>query len=333
MRLFGTLLGTALACLVPSAAHAAPAAKSDCVLTGNASVERGTVIYSRSRGGEPVAELTGMPIELRLSELPGSDDTSRATLSTTGEQGIDLRGHIDAGSVQLFTQTSVLVEPGLWIAPGVDVEFEEARPGALLVRAEAPKLSREHLETWAPCSALGLDTAGLGSLPLPERARAYRARDQVTALYRAPSAHAELLATLQTPGYSDGLLFWVTHVRDGFARAHYQGSVVVEGWTAADSLVAVPNSSQLQPAAPPTTARQYPDLKVAGEYRRFRAERAVDLYQKPTQTSTRVGSVRAGSEVLVIDSVRGWVGILPSSLAVTAPNGGQFWARKHLLET
>lgn len=311
----------------PGVQHRAAApGQAGCRLQGNAEVQHNLAVFQSPHAKEPIAVLTGVPIELTLSELPRIPDGGRAAMATTAKAGVDLAGYVAASAVQLFTRKVVAVEPGLWIAPGAAVSYVQARPNALRVRLTTPSLTREALEAWADCSALGLDDAGVPALAVPKQATPYLSSTSRVGLFKDSDDSAHPWLTLTAPAWSDGLVFWVTHVKRGLARVQYRDRFVIEGWTRTRWLERLPEGQAIEPAATPRAAKNLPNLKLVGNPRLFEVKHAIPIRLRPTLDARPIGTLRSGTEVYVTDDATvGWVGVLPETLAVTAPGGGQFW--------
>lgn len=297
-----------------------------CSLHGNAEPRHDVPVYGEPQAKEPLAVLTGVPIQATVSGFPRVPRAGRARIVTDADASISLEGYIAPDAVQLFTRRAVTVEPGLWIAPGAAVSYIGARPHALRVRLETPSLSREALYTWSDCDALGLDAAGVPALAVPKGAMPYLSTDSRIDIFNNADDSAEPWLALTVPAWSDGLVFWVTHVQRGRARVQYRDRFVVEGWTRTRWLRRLPTRQAIDPRGTPRAPKNLPALKLVGSPRLFEVKQPVPIRLRPTADASPIGSLRRGAEVYVTDdATAGWVGVLPKTLAVTAPGGGQFW--------
>ncbi len=295
----------------------------DCTLSGDAYVARNTPIYGKARGEEPIGVLTGMPVRITLSGLPSDPEGGRARIAVAPEAGVEMKGTVDPSKVDLFSRASIRVKPGVWIAPGSKLTYRNARHDALRVSVESQEAHAERFEAWARCEQLALNPLEAKPMAPPQNARPYLATKGEVQLLRRPSRSAAVLLSLHPTAWSDGLLFWGSEHKGGFRHVLYRDTLLAEGWVRDAKLTPLKGKVEPRPRTP--TLHHYPDLKIAGAPRLFTTTTSLPLRLKASTESPEVGSIPAGFKVFVIDEVPGWVGVLPQSLSLVAPGGGQFW--------
>jgi hypothetical protein len=111
----------------------------------------------------------------------------------------------------------------------------------------------------------------------------------------------------------------------------YQDEVIVEGWLSSSVLEPVPGQDAIDPSRKTGLSRRLPALKVLGEPRLFTTTRRLPLRLRASESAAPVAFLTPTTEVLAIDEIADWVGVLPSELDIVAPGGGQFWVPARLV--
>jgi hypothetical protein len=311
---------------VPSAALAqAPSGTADCRLSGITEVQKNLKIYDQQSGGEVLAEFSGVPTALSVSDFPTRPDGTRAKVTTgSSSGGFEISGFLDPAQLSLVSTKQVPIEHGhLWINAGASLEFNGKRPGALRVVKQVKTSLHQRFEAWAPCDSLGFGRQSLPAWDLPGSARGYMSNGSQVKLYDAPGGTA--LYTLKPAAWSDGVLFWSTEARAGYVHVLLHDDLVVDAWVPRGQLDAMPKGERFDRLAPSGTRRNPPRLQLSEKPREFRAKKNISLSLQASSKARKVGHIRPGTEVYVIDVMARWASVLPKSLDLVAPGGGQFW--------
>jgi len=325
-RLFVVALALGAMFAVPRTAHSqVPSGTADCRLSGISEVQKSLKIYDQQSGGEVVAEFSGVPTALTVSDFPARPDGTRAKVTTGSSRGgFEISGFLDPAQLSLVSTKQIPIEPGhLWINSGASLVFNGKRPGALRVVKQVQTSLHQRFEAWAPCDALGFGTQSLPAWDLPGSARGYMSTGSQVKLYDSPSGTA--LYTLKPAAWSDGVLFWSTEARAGFVHVLLHEDVVVDAWVAQAELKAMPQGERFDRLAPSGTQRNPPRLQLSQKPQLFRAGKGIALRLQASNKARVVGRIRPGTEVYVIDVMARWASVLPKSLDLVAPGGGQFW--------
>lgn len=309
----------------PVALAQSPSGTADCRLSGVTPVQRSQKIYDQRDGGSVIAEFSGVPTAMSVSDFPTRPDGTRAHVITgSARGGFAIDGYLDPKELSLVSTKEVPIEPGhLWINAGASLEFAGKRPGALRVVKQVRTTLNQRFEAWAPCDSLGFGQQRLPAWDLPGSAQGFMSKTSDVKLLDAPRGTS--LYTLHAAGWSDGILFWSTESRGGFVHVLLHEDIVVDAWVADNELKPMPKGERFDRLAPSTTQKNPPRLQLSQKPREFRATRSIPLRLQASTTSRTVGQIRPGTEVYVIDVMARWASVLPKSLDLVGPGGGQFW--------
>jgi len=104
--------------------------------------------------------------------------------------------------------------------------------------------------------------------------------------------------------------------------------IVVDAWAKTYELSALPRGETMDQLALPSTQRGVARLAVAGTPRVVKVTREIPLRTTPRDNDAVIGTIAPDTETYVVDTMGPWVSVLPRTLDVMPPEGGQFVAKK-----
>lgn len=320
VRAFAVLLSVAALSL----SRAAPAAGSGpgCIIQGEAPMGSSTQVYDQATGGKPIARFTGAEVKLTVTQFPESGG-HRARVSTSPFR---LDGFVTASEIPVFTARDIPVHPGhLWIAGQRRVEILAAAKGKLHIQKKVHYPLQQTFQAWTPCETLTL-TPGTPTGWAPNgNALGYVVKKDRLELFESPAGSS--VAALSRATESPGLLLWSTHRHGAWVHVEYHGDVILDAWARAGDLSVLPPGETMDQLASASSQRGVPRLRVQGEPRVVKTSGKATLRTAGSETGQEIGQIELGAEIYVLDVVAGWASVLPKTLNVAPPDGGQFWAK------
>jgi hypothetical protein len=297
-----------------------------CVLKGTYPVPKGTAIYDAPVGGRVVATFTGGVLGLSLADFAADPTTGRARVATSiGSGALRIDGWVSPGPIAVFTQREVAVRPGhVWISEAQRVKLVQASAGALTVEIVVAGTAGQAVRTLAPCDALGLQHGTPAAMEVPGNGRGYLSRGGAVQLFDEPGAGGSF--TLEV---SEGAqqLFWSTEARSGFVHVRTRGNLTIDAWARATSVEALKKGEMMDQFLPPTTTVAGAQLALDPPPRLVRATSDIPVRMHREDKEKPIGTIEAGAEVYVMETMTGWVNVLPKNLGLTHGDDGGFWVQ------
>ena len=297
-----------------------------CEVTGEARLTGPLTIYSRAAGGRALARLTGAPVKISVADFPRRAAGARARVRTAPRgEGLSVSGFASVGPIQFVTRDRGAIVPGhVWLEAGEPVFVTRAASKRLEVRARLAAPLDQEVTVRVHCADLALDPMARESTPVPGEARGYAARGRSLGLFDRPEAGAQPVFTLRRAEASSAILFFSTESRGDWVRVRLAADVVVDAWARAADLDALPEGETMDQLAPPDRDLA-PQLQLEGKPEVLLATELLPLRIRATKRSSPVGTIQPNTRLYAIDQVAGWISVLPTSLSMTAPDGGPFW--------
>lgn len=327
------VLGTALAAasgieLAETPARADDSSKvTSCTLSGSALPAVDTTIYEKPDGSSAIAKLPGAKISLTLSDFFSSGGDRVHVKTSSGSGGFRIEGWVDASRLPIHTKKDVpVVQNHVWIAADREVLAIAAGNGKLRVKRQVGSPFSQAFTGWAPCSSLAL-SASVPSGWSPEgNAQGFVAKKDVE-LYDSGDDGRSMVSMLSPDPSSDGIVLWSTEKKNGWVHLVHHSDVVIDAWAKASALHALPRGETQDSQPTPSTSRNPPLLKLAGNPKTATAPKDLSIRTSASDKGKVVGTLESGAEVYVLDIVAGWASVLPKALNVTPHSDGQFWVK------
>lgn len=293
-----------------------------CVLKGSPPGPKGAQIFDAASGGRAVAAFTGAPVPLAISELPADPATGRARVATTsGSASFRIEGWISPAAIDLFTTRDVPVQPGhVWISSAQKVKLAGASSGALTAELVVP--GGQGPRGTAPCDAVALQPGTPTAMEVPGNGRGYVIRGASVDLFDEPGG-----ASVYTLKAAAGAprLFWSTEARDGFVHLRARGALTVDAWARSRDLDPLKPGETMDQLAPPVTSVGSAQMAFDRTPRVGKAARDVPVRARRDEKERPIGVVEAGAEVYLMETMVGWVNVLPKGLGLTPVDDLGFW--------
>ena len=308
-----------------AAAQAAPA----CVLRGAPVMAKTAEVWSAASGGERIAHFTGQPMAMAVTLA----SSGRAGLRTgTGTRGFRLEGFIEPRQVPAFTTRNVPVAAGhVWIAGGRPVRVEGGPSGQAVIEIAARSPLEQTVRAGATCDDVALDRPSWKPTPLPGDGRGYLVKKAPLEL--RGEAGGPVVFTLSSASIAGSLLLWSTEKTASEVRVRYSGDIVLDAWAPAGALEAQKEGEILDALAPGSSSITQPRLMLQGSPTTVKVSREVTVRAHANDAAGAIGAIEPEGEVMIIETVLGWSNVLPTSLAVMAPENGGFWVKTAELGT
>ncbi|HEV8548946.1 MAG TPA: hypothetical protein VGQ57_07960, partial [Polyangiaceae bacterium] len=309
----------------PAPASAPPEPSVRCALSGRAEFARDTPIQSAD--GHAIARFTGGELAVTVSELTLAE-RPRAHLETgSGRGSFRVRGFVSAAALPVVTtQALPIIARHLWIAEQRSVSIQGVAGEKVRVEhAAAPPLTGTYSAV-TTCAALSLAPATPPGWSPPGDARGYVLRQGTLELFDAPQGTS--VGMLRKAPDQDAVLFFSTEQNGGFVHLERHADLGVDAWARTAALAPLPRGETMDQLAPPASARTTARFALPGEPRVVRTSREVPLRANARDADAPIGSIAPDTETYVVDVMAGWASVLPRSLELMGPEGGQIWAKK-----
>jgi hypothetical protein len=308
----------------PGSGSSEPAAR--CSLSGRAIFPANTPIEDASR--RVIARFSGAEATVKVSEITLAS-AARARIETgSGRGGLRVQGYVEARKVPAFTQQSVSVF-GSYVSIGerraVSIAGATA-DGKIKIEKIASSPIQQTFSAWTTCPALTLTPGPPPGWSPAGNARGYVFQKSGLELFDSPEGRT--VGALQKAPGAPGLLFFSTEQTGGWVRVELHGQVNVNAWARASDLSALPRGETMDQVAGPTTARSPARLVVPGAPKVIRIMKDVLVRGAAKDTEIPIGLLEPDAEVYVMDTMAGWMNVMPRALDVVPPEGGSFWVKK-----
>ena len=296
-----------------------------CAISGRASFAPDTIIQNAD--GKAIARLSGADVTVSVNQLTLAA-RPRARLATgTPRESFRVRGLVDAAELPVVTTTSLPVRPGhLFIGERRGVSIRKVERDKLTVERTASKPLEGRFSAVTSCAALSFEPGTPPGWSPPGNARGYAQRQLSLELYDAPGGAS--IGTLTKAADQDAVLFFSVEERSGYVHIERHADIVVDAWVKTYEVSALPRGETMDQLVSPSTQRGVARLAVAGAPRIVKVTREVPLRTSPRDEDAVIGTIATDTETYVIDTMGPWVSVLPRTLDVMPPPGGQFVAKK-----
>jgi hypothetical protein len=173
-----------------------------------------------------------------------------------------------------------------------------------------------------PCDALALQHGTPSAMEVPGNGRGYLTKGTGIELFDEPGG--TVLMTLKVMEGAQQL-FWSTESRAGFVHVKGRGNLTIDAWARAGSLEPLKKGEMMDQFIPPTTAVAGTQLALDKPPRVVQATREVPLRAHRDDKEKPIGAIEAGAEFYVMETMLGWVNVLPKNLGLTPADDGGFW--------
>lgn len=314
--------------LAATAAAPAPApavrAASGCKLTGTQPGKRGAQLFDAVTGGRVIASLTGALVPMTLSEIPLDPTQGRARLSTSaGGSALRLDGYLSTSDLTVFTTRDIpVIASHVWITSGQKVKLVSATADTLRAELSIAGTEGQGARSSAPCDAFSLQPGTPRPMEIPGNARGYMSKGTKLDLYDKPNGDVVFSFKIIE---GSGLLFWSTESRAGFVHVLSRGDVSVDAWARVRELEAMKKGEMRDQYIPPTTTFSGAKLALEKPPPVVKATKEIPIRARRDAKEKPVGVIEAGAEIYVMETIAGWINVLPVSLGITPPDDGGFW--------
>jgi hypothetical protein len=120
-------------------------------------------------------------------------------------------------------------------------------------------------------------------------------------------------------------LFWSTESRAGFVHLRGRGALTLDAWARASSVEALKQGEMMDQFGPPTTAIAAAQLSLDRQPRVATASHAIAIHARRDDKAAPIGTIEPGAEVYVMETMLGWVNVLPKNLGLAPADDGGFW--------
>jgi len=299
----------------------------DCSLAGEVEPNIDTMVLNES--GTAIARLTGARLELQIVHLPNIP-SPQATVVThpSASVGFRIRGLVDVRSLNIKARTPIDVESTtLQLPSGTRLDAVAYGGRHLYVEKRLTREFAQVLVAEATCAQLGLSALTDSTVPLPDHSRAYRLDADRLEFFARPTAEVGAVGILHRNLEGRAVLFFGVPSASGWLNVLHRGEVNLSAWARTSALLQLP-LGELEDQAPlASTTRSRPQVMLDGSPHVERARAELPLRITASATSPIVGSIVSGTEYFVLETVAGWVSVVPKLLDVMPAPNGHFWVR------
>jgi hypothetical protein len=263
---------------------------------------------------------------MQLTDFPADPTAGRAHIATSlGTGALRIEGWVSPSSIAVFTVRDVPVAAGhVWISEAQRVKLVQASAGTLTAEITIAGTHGQTARATVPCDALALQHGTPTAMEVPGNGRGYLSKAGGVELFDEPGGTA--VFTLRV---ADGVqqLFWSTEARGGFVHVRARGNLTIDAWARAGSLEPLKKGEMMDQFIPPTTAVAGAQLALDKAPRLVQATHEIPLRAHREEKEKPIGAVESGAEVYVMETLLGWVNVLPKNLGLTPPEDGSggFW--------
>jgi hypothetical protein len=209
----------------------------------------------------------------------------------------------------------------VWISDAQRVKLVQAAAGTLGVEVTVAG-SGQAVRATVPCDALALQHGTPSAMEVPGNGRGYLGKGPGVELFDEPGGNA-LITLKVTEGTPQ--LFWSTESRAGFVHVKARHDLTLDAWARASSLEPLKKGEMMDQFIPPTTAVAGAQLALDKPPRLAQAKGEIVLRAHREEKEKPIGAIEAGAEFYVMETLLGWVNVLPKNLGLTPADDGGFW--------
>jgi hypothetical protein len=120
-------------------------------------------------------------------------------------------------------------------------------------------------------------------------------------------------------------LFWSTESRAGFVHVKGRGNLTLDAWARATSLEPLKKGEMMDQFIPPTSAVTGAQLALDKPPRIVQATREIPVRAHREDKEKPIGAIEVGAEVYLMETLSGWVNVLPKNLGLMPGDDAGFW--------
>ncbi len=304
---------------------AGESAGAECVVSGRGLVEKGVQIFSSADGTLALAGFSAQEVALEVSDFPADPTSGRARVRTTG--GFRIEGWIDPTRVPLSAKHDVpVVADHVWIGRGETLKLKGTSAGKLVVEATIVS-TQQKLRGKGQCSFFAIGPVPPSDVDATSSGKSYVLKRTSLDLF-AEGSGGDSIFTLEVPIAETGLLLRATDTHGAYVHVTHQGPIVVDAWAKTADLKAFPKGEMLDTVSATSMITMMPaKLKVDGATKELKVSKDTPIKLGPSDTAKAIGTIAAGADVIVIDTIAGWSRVYPKGLELVPPEGRDFWVR------
>jgi hypothetical protein len=308
----------------PQAQAVVSSSGATCVLKGSYPLPKATPIFDAASGGRLVASFTGAYAPLELSEIPSDAVNGRAWLRTTSGSGsFRIEGYVATSAVSVFTTRDVSVSGGyVWISSAQRVKLVQGGTSTLTAERVLLGTNAQTVRGSAPCDAFSLQPSAPTAMEVPGNGRGYLSKGGSLSLFDAPNG-SEVFTLRMSEAATQ--LFWSTEARAGYVHVKSRADVTLDAWAKQKDLEPLKKGEMMDQLLPSATKVDAAQLAIDKAPRLVQATREIAVRFRRDEKEKPIGVIEPGAEVYVMETMAGWVNVLPKSLSVMPGDDGGFW--------
>ena len=295
-----------------------------CVIKGNYPLPKATALYDAASGGRTIATFTGAYAPLELSEIPTDAANGRSRLRTTSGSGsFRIEGYVATSAVPVFTARDISVSGGyVWISSGQKVKLVQGGTTTLTAERTLLGTSSQTARGSGPCDAFALQPSSPTAMEIPGNGRGYLTKSGSLDLFDAPNGNAVFTLRMNEGAQQ---LFWSTEARAGYVHIKSRADVTIDAWAKQKELEPLKKGEMMDQLIPSYTKVEAAQLAIDKPPRLVQATREIAVRFRRDEKEKPIGAIEPGAEVYVMETMAGWVNVLPKSLSLMPGDEGGFW--------
>lgn len=297
---------------------------SQCVLKGSQPLAKGTQIHDAVKDGRVIAETTGAILPLQLSEIPADPTQGRAKVATSnGTPSVRIDGYVSPTVATIWTVKDVPVAAShVWISDGQKVKLTKTQTSQLTAELTIAGSQSQTVKGTSACDAFSLEKGNVTVFQVPGNGRGFQMKSTSLDLY--DDANGSVVFTLSMLE-GTGQLFWSTESKAGFVHLQTRGDITVDAWAKWSALSPLKKGEMMDQAIPGQTMITGATLSLDKPPPLLKAIKDIPIRARRDNNEKVIGTIEAGAEFYVTETIVGWANILPKHLAITPPGDGGFW--------
>lgn len=304
-----------------------PDAAPHCGQRGRVVFDKDTIVTDAS--GRRLARFSGGESAVTFIAPPSGNGDLARIQTGTGRGSFRVDGFVKAAELPIYAGVNLPIVSGrLWLGAGTRVTAAGVSGGKVRIDKQLTRPFKQRFTTTAECSSLTFTPPAPTPAAMPGNARVYLMKVPGLDLYDDVPPTGEPFATLQRSQLDDNVPFYSTEARGGFVHIQYRGELNVDAWARASELQALPRGETSDTA--PTSfmlLSSPPQLALSQLPRSVKTTRELPLRISAREADPPIGIIEADTELYLMDTVAGWVKVLPKSLHVLPVDELAFWVK------
>lgn len=315
--------------IIPDAHADEPTVRADvtgpgCLIKGFYPPPKGAKVFDQTTGGNVVGTLSGASLPMTLLEIPFDPTTFRAHLATSmGSANVRIEGYVSVSDWPLFTTQDISVQgAAIWISTAQKVKLVRATSTAVTVEMPIGGTLKQTVRATAPCDAFSLARGKPQPLEFPKQGRSYMTKKEKVDLYEEPNGQVVFTLNMME---GTGQLFWGEKIRQGFVHVLSRNDLTIDAWVKLRDLEAIKKGEMMDQYIPPSGPPTGATLAFDKPPQVAKATQPIPIRAKRDENAKPIGTIEAGAEFYVLETVTTWTNIMPKHLGVLPPDDGGFW--------